>query len=91
MPRTRAWRRHHRARVIARRYKAARSIHAVGGWGLDQWRYHFERQPAGQLATAQYWLGCNTPNCGLCHPSKRWHLSADRMRAEREWRRDWSV
>jgi len=82
MPRTRAWRRHHRARVIASRVRTAD-------------RYYGSRQefvhPPGALTDNQYWLGCNRARCGMCHPSKRWHTSADRMQAEREWRSDWAA
>jgi hypothetical protein len=79
---SRVLRRHHRARVIRNRANAAIQV-----WGED-WPHHW---PIGALADNQYWMGCNRARCGLCHPWKRWSNSADRTRAEREWRREWGV
>ena len=44
----------------------------------------------GRFAAEQPYLGCRRPRCGLCHPDKRWHRGADRLAAERAWRRDWA-
>jgi hypothetical protein len=30
-------------------------------------------------------------SCSLCKPSKKFHVTADRMKARRDWRRDWGV
>ena len=43
----------------------------------------------GRFANEQPYLGCHRPRCGLCHPDKRWHRGADRLAAERAWRREW--
>ena len=43
----------------------------------------------GRFAAEQPYLGCHRPRCGLCHPDKRWHRGADRLAAERAWRREW--
>lgn len=58
---SRALRRHHRERVIAKRAAAADAVY--GG------RQRFV-QPEGALADNQYWLGCNRAGCRCCHPHK---------------------
>jgi hypothetical protein len=67
----RALRRHHRERVIRKRERVARATAVIPG---DYQGKH----PRGALADNQYWCGCNTPNCGLCHPWKRWGSARDR-------------
>ena len=42
----------------------------------------------GRFDNEQPYLGCHRARCGLCHPTKRWHRSADRAAAERGWRKD---
>ena len=42
----------------------------------------------GRFDDGQPYLGCSRARCGICHPSKRWHRGADRLAAERSWRRD---
>lgn len=74
MPRTRAYRRHHRARVIANRVKLRTDSFFVPG-------EFAKRKP----------FDCGNPRCGLCHYEKYGDRTAKRMRAEREWRRDWSA
>jgi len=79
---SRALRRHHRARVIANRVAEARRVESAS------WRQPLlwpEQWPVGRHAHSQAVLGCGRPRCGICHPSKRWHAGADRMRAKREW------
>jgi hypothetical protein len=44
----------------------------------------------GRFAAEQPYLGCHRPRCGVCHPDKRWRRGADRLAAERAWRRDWA-
>lgn len=68
---TRAERRHHRERVIRNRERSAKATSIILG--------DYEgKHPRGALADAQYWVGCNRPNCGLCHPCKRWGSARDR-------------
>lgn len=87
---SRALRRHHRARVIAHRFEIASAYY--GAWrkmdGAADWLAERRR---GELADTQAWIGCGKPRCFVCHPDKLLHRTADRMRAEREWRREWGV
>lgn len=85
---SRALRRHHRERIIAKRYRVA-SLQLSATW--HDFHYWHDRRPLGKLARTQAWLGCGRARCGLCHPSKRWHTSADRMRADQDWRREWEA
>jgi len=74
MPRTRAWRRHHRARIIANRVKLRDDAFYTPG--------HFaKRKP----------FDCGNPRCGVCHSGKYGYRTAERLRAEREWRIDFGV
>jgi hypothetical protein len=76
--RSRAYRRFHTDRVIAKRVRQARLF----AWWQDP-GWEPER---GRLANDQSYLGCHTPGCCLCRPHKC-RGNADRQRAEREWRR----
>jgi hypothetical protein len=84
----RALRRHHRARVIRNRVNEARQV-SFATWRLP--RTAPSPWPDGHFARHQAALGCGHPRCGVCHPDKLWHSTADRMRAEREWQRDWDA
>jgi hypothetical protein len=84
-PHSRAHTRHHFVRIARKRLRTFFEVHpdAVyrdGPWDLSLGRFDDE----------QAYLGCHRARCGLCHPSKRWHRGADRLAAEREWRRDWA-
>jgi len=70
---TRARRRYHRDRVVAKRAAEARRLGA-------------EPAPVlGRLDDEQRYLGCHRARCGVCHPDKRW--GGERTRGERAWRR----
>jgi hypothetical protein len=82
---SRAHVRHHFIRIAPARRRAYLEMRA---W--------FPSQPElvdlslGRFAAEQPYLGCHRPRCGICHPDKRWHHGADRLAAERAWRRDWA-
>lgn len=83
MPRrSRAFRRFHTDRVVAKRVAQAKR---------EAWFKSSQWEPTrGRVEDEQWYLGCHRPRCGICHPEKRWNYG-DRRREEREWRRDWGL
>jgi hypothetical protein len=76
---SRARRRYHRDRIVAKRAAQAVRLAALVGYP--------ESAPVlGRLDNEQYYLGCHRTRCGICHPAKRWNYG-DREREQRAWRR----
>jgi hypothetical protein len=70
-------RRFHTDRIIAKRAKEAKR---VAFWKDADW------EPVrGRLDNEQWYLGCHSPRCGICHPQKRWNYG-ERGRLARRWR-----
>lgn len=74
---SRARRRYHRDRIVAKRAAQAKR--------LAEWLSPDHGPSLGRLEDEQWYLGCHRPRCGVCHPQKRWS-SGDRQREERAWR-----
>jgi len=83
MPRrSRAYRRFHTDRVVAKRVAQAKR---------EAWFKSPHWEPTrGRVEDEQWYLGCHRPRCGICHPEKRWNYG-DREREERDWQRDWGL
>jgi hypothetical protein len=80
---SRAHTRYHFIRVALKRRRAFLALH-------PEWMHELDYDLSlGLFDDEQRYMGCHRARCGLCRPGKRWHRSADRAAAEREWRREW--
>lgn len=92
---SRAHLRHHRGRVIAKRWRQAKLLRLTIGWAGDDPHPEAVRRgdveplghsvfqrPLGELDAEQAWLGCRRARCGLCHLPD----AGRRAREEARWR-----
>jgi hypothetical protein len=92
---SRAHARHHRERVIAKRWRQVKRLQLGAGWAggdphpeavpsgnVDPLAYSVFQRPLGELDAEQAWLGCRRAGCGLCHPPE----PGRRAHEEARWR-----